>query len=310
MKKEFYPIDLHTHSNWADGSCTPREIAERAKKKGITHIALSDCMNLGGLDEFHNACSKLGIVSIPSIELLTFYDNDEVELLLYGNGIFDNQMKALIGESNHAAEILVLMYIGFLRSKGFSVSEKDIDAYFNLPKKRTKCLYYVNEYLRRKNNIPQNSIGSLIREAKLRHIDRADIYQATLPRVQGVLRTAKKLNIISCYTYPGVAALRRSRFRNTDYKTELGLILQESLLLKSMGLDGIEARYPDHTADTEHILLEHAQNNDLLIIGGSGFHGDGEGEHKPGLSLGCKGMNQAEYDVFTKSYINYACLHY
>lgn len=300
MEKEFYSIDLHTHSNWADGSCTPSEIAERAKKKGITHIALSDCMNLGGIDEFRNACSKLGIVSIPAIELLTFYDTDEVELLLYGNGIFDDQMKVLIDESNHAAEILVLMYIGFLRSNGFVVSDKDIDAYFNLPKRRTKCLYYVNEYLRRKNNIPQNVIGSFIREARLRHIDRADIYQATLPRVQDALHIAKKLNVISCYTYPGVAALRRSRFRNTDYATEIDLILRESLQLKSIGLDGIEARYPEHTHDTESELLAHAEKNNLLIIGGSGFHGDGEGEHKPGLFLGCKGINQSEYDSFEK----------
>lgn len=300
MEKELYPIDLHTHSNWADGSCAPDEIAKRAKKKGITHIALTDCMNLGGLDEFRTACSKLGIVSIPAIELLTFYDTDEVELLLYGNGIFDDQMKVLIDESNHAAELLVLMYIGFLRSNGFIVSEKDIDAYFNLPKKRTRCLYYVNEYLRRKYTIPQNVIGSLIREARLRHIDRADIYGATLPHVQDALCIAKKLNVISCYAYPGVAALRRSRFRNTDYITEVDLILRESLLLKSMGLDGIQARYPEHTTDTEGVLLAHAEKNNLLVIGGSGFHGDGEGEHKPGLSLGCKGMNQSEYDAFEK----------
>ncbi len=300
MEKEFYPIDLHTHSNWTDGSCSPSEIAERAKRKGITHIALSDCMNLGGFDKFQEACLKLEIVSIPAIEILTFYDTDEVELLLYGNGIFDNQMKILIDESNHAAEVLVCMYMGFLRSNGFIVSEKDIDTYFNLPKKRTKCLYYVNEYLRRKNNIPQSVIGSFIREARLRHIDRADIYQTTLPRVQDVLHIAKKLNVISCYTYPGVAALRRSRFRKTDYITEVDLILRESLLLKSMGLDGIEARYPEHITDTEDVFLAHAQKNNLLIIGGSGFHGDGEGEHKPGLSLGCKGMNQSEFDTFEK----------
>ena len=44
-------IDLHTHSTASDGSFSPREVVELAKKQGLKALALTDHDTLSGLFE-------------------------------------------------------------------------------------------------------------------------------------------------------------------------------------------------------------------------------------------------------------------
>ena len=36
------PMDLHTHSNMSDGTCTPSLLVEKAKAAGLGILALTD----------------------------------------------------------------------------------------------------------------------------------------------------------------------------------------------------------------------------------------------------------------------------
>jgi predicted metal-dependent phosphoesterase TrpH len=60
---------------------------------------------------------------------------------------------------------------------------------------------------------------------------------------------------------------------------ELDILLEE---LKKSGLMGIEAYYVDNTHEQTEELLELACKHDLLVTGGSDFHG----EFKPDIQLG------------------------
>ena len=51
--------------------------------------------------------------------------------------------------------------------------------------------------------------------------------------------------------------------------------------LKDCGLDGIEAIYSTYSAKEERQIRQLAKKYDLLITGGSDFHGD----NKPGLEM-------------------------
>ena len=44
-------IDLHTHSLKSDGSMTPAEVVQEAKRAGLAAIALSDHDTVDGLEE-------------------------------------------------------------------------------------------------------------------------------------------------------------------------------------------------------------------------------------------------------------------
>ena len=44
-------IDLHTHSNFSDGTDTPTELLNKAMAAGLTTIALTDHDTVAGWDE-------------------------------------------------------------------------------------------------------------------------------------------------------------------------------------------------------------------------------------------------------------------
>ena len=64
---------------------------------------------------------------------------------------------------------------------------------------------------------------------------------------------------------------------------------------KELGLDGIEALHSTHTREQEDILINLARDNDLLITGGSDFHG----HVKPDIKLGIgKGNMKIPYSIY------------
>ena len=62
-------IDLHCHSNKSDGSMSPRELVEHAKRSSLSAMALSDHDTTSGLDEAISVANELSIELVPAIEL-------------------------------------------------------------------------------------------------------------------------------------------------------------------------------------------------------------------------------------------------
>ncbi len=300
MSENRYYADLHIHSHWSDGTCSPKEIAQRAAEKNLSYICLTDIMNLDEWIEFSEVCKEYGLKTDPALELQTFYKNDWVGLFLYGKKVFHKSFSPFIEQARRASDVVVLLYAGYLRSQGIIVSKSEIDDFFKTPNERTWSLYHINEYLRRVHHIPPENIGRLIRNAHLRHVDRFDIYREWLPRLEDILNITSKLKILSCYAYPGVTAERRRKMQGTSQSIELQKIINETLALKKIGLNAIEVRYSEHSVEVEKILLKHATTNNFIVIGGSGFHGDQEVEHKPGVTIGIKGITKTEYEMYKR----------
>jgi predicted metal-dependent phosphoesterase TrpH len=64
-----YMIDLHTHSNFSDGSDSPAELAQKAHDLGISAIALTDHDTTLSHEEMQAACDRLGMELIPGFEV-------------------------------------------------------------------------------------------------------------------------------------------------------------------------------------------------------------------------------------------------
>ena len=71
-------IDLHTHSNISDGSCTPKELIDVAIKENIKAIALTDHDNIGGIEEASIAAKEKNIDFLAGIEISSLYKNGRV----------------------------------------------------------------------------------------------------------------------------------------------------------------------------------------------------------------------------------------
>lgn len=62
-------VDLHCHSTFSDGTLTPSELVNTAKKQNLDLLALTDHDTLSGLSEARKAATDQGIIFISGVEL-------------------------------------------------------------------------------------------------------------------------------------------------------------------------------------------------------------------------------------------------
>ncbi|PIE97791.1 MAG: phosphatase [Treponema sp.] len=92
-------IDLHTHSTCSDGTCTPTEVVQQAKKAGVSVLALTDHDTVSGIEEAQKEAKTQGIKFISGIELSIERDFGEFHLLGYGMDIYNKHLTELIAKS-------------------------------------------------------------------------------------------------------------------------------------------------------------------------------------------------------------------
>ncbi|MFB6241059.1 MAG: PHP domain-containing protein, partial [Gemmatimonadota bacterium] len=62
-------MDLHLHSTASDGTETPAEVVERAARRGLEGISLTDHDTIDGLEEAQRAAEEHGLRFLPGPEL-------------------------------------------------------------------------------------------------------------------------------------------------------------------------------------------------------------------------------------------------
>ena len=89
-------IDLHTHSTFSDGSCSPTELVQLAKNIGLSAIALTDHNTISGLEEFEKAGKKYDIETISSIEISTETNDEDFHII----ALFEGKKKTSLFQSD------------------------------------------------------------------------------------------------------------------------------------------------------------------------------------------------------------------
>ena len=70
-------VDLHTHSTFSDGTCSPSELVNKTVSCGLQAIALTDHDTVEGIPDFLEAAKDMAIEAIPGTELsVGFRDRD------------------------------------------------------------------------------------------------------------------------------------------------------------------------------------------------------------------------------------------
>lgn len=62
-------IDLHSHSNRSDGALTPAALMERAARRGVRALALTDHDTVDGLSEAGVEADRHGLLLVPGVEV-------------------------------------------------------------------------------------------------------------------------------------------------------------------------------------------------------------------------------------------------
>ncbi len=70
-------IDFHVHSSYSDGSENIPSLMKGAKARGVVALALTDHHNANGTQEFMAACKEAGIIGLEGVEIyLRFPETD------------------------------------------------------------------------------------------------------------------------------------------------------------------------------------------------------------------------------------------
>lgn len=259
-------VDLHVHSTKSDGSMTPTELVELAVQKRLSAFALTDHDTVEGLDEAMEAAArynaslsedsdgKIPLEVIPGIEFATEYRGKDIHILGLYIDYHSSVFKQKIQEFVNSRILRNQKMCQSLASDGIDITyEKLIEEFPESVITRSHYASYLlnHGYVKSRQEAFERYVG--------------DHTKHFMPREK--ITPAQAVALIN--EVHGFAILAHPplyHMRDEDLET---LVAQ----LKEAGLGGIEAVYSTYNLGEERQMRQLAAKYDLLISGGSDFHG-------------------------------------
>ena len=256
-------IDLHVHSNISDGTFTPTQLVHYGIEKKLSALALTDHDSMDGLEEAIAASKGTSIQIIEGIELSTAYRGKDIHIL----GLFvnpnDKVFHKKIVDFQNARLIRNEKMTENLRNAGFDISVgKMTEAFGESQLTRAHFARYLFDHGYVKN----------MKEAFKKYLNDDSPYFVPREKITPVQAVTL---LLDNKAIPILAHPLLYHFTNQELET----LVKE---LKEAGLVGLEAVYSENSIADEGNMKRLAKKYDLLISGGSDFHGS----NKPHLDLG------------------------
>ncbi|MCI9081847.1 MAG: PHP domain-containing protein [Lachnospiraceae bacterium] len=279
-------IDLHTHSTCSDGTLTPEELMFHAKETGLSAIALTDHDSISGIGQARPLARSLGLELVPGIELSTNYEDQEVHILGYYVDETNQKFLEKLKEFIDGRDKRNLKMIQLLQEEGFQISLKALyEEYPNSVITRAHFARYLVEhgFVKDRKTVFSKYLG--------------DGCRCYVPREKITPFEAIKLiqmgGGLAFFAHPVLCHMNHERLRAFTRQ------------LKDAGLTGLEAVYSMNTPGDEKNMLKLALELDLLISGGSDFHGG----NKPHIHLGTgKGNLTIPYGILAQIKSHYSAV--
>lgn len=257
-------IDLHIHSTASDGSLSPLEIIEKAKNAGLQAIAITDHDTIEGSAEALHFPQTSALEILSGIEISADYLSGSMHILGYLIRLDDLSLKQTLKGLQQARAKRNLKIIEKLQELGIDIGHKEVSkvsggGQIGRP--------HIAQVLVHKGAVPsiEEAFHKLLKKGGPAYVPRYRLSPAEA--IQMILQAG------------GVPVLAHPFTLDAKNEAELEGILLD---LKQAGLKGVEAYYPDNgpgrTAQYERLARRH----DLLVTGGTDFHGAA----KPGVHLG------------------------
>ncbi len=268
--------DLHTHSIFSDGSCTPAEIVEGAMRAGLSAVALTDHNTVDGLPDFLRAAEGKDIEIVLGNEFSADYNGTELHIL----GLFI--------KPEHFGAVSELMRDGARHKE-----ESNVNLINALARDG-----YVLDYDAIKKSTPHGRINrahiavALTEKGYVESV--ADAFATLLAKGAGYYKEPKRptaKQIIEFIESIGAVSVLAHPFLQLS-ELELRAFLGEA---KGCGLVGMECYYSAYDEETIQKSLQIAEEFGIVAAGGSDFHG----ECKPDIGIGCgRGNLEIPYECY------------
>ena len=269
-------IDLHVHSDCSDGTCSPEELVELAKQKGLSAFALTDHDTTEGVARARHAAEGTGVCVIPGIEFSTSYEKRDVHVLGLGIDPEDEYFQENLDRFRNSRDRRNEEMIRKMQEHGISITQEEVEKLFpDAVITRAQFARFLVE---------KKFVGST-NEAFDRYLgDRACCF---VPREKvtpfQAVRLIKENGGYAVLAHPLIYGFSKGKLEE---------LVRE---MKKAGADGIEAIYSQNRWNDEGEMRALAKRHGLKITGGSDFHGS----NKPGIEMGTgKGNLRIPYELW------------
>ena len=262
-------IDLHLHSTCSDGALSPAEVVRRSVAAGLKAIALTDHDNTDGIDALRTAGAEQGLEILSGVELSVVWRHwQDIHLLGYG---FDHRHSALVAALTE--------FQLFRQYRNQQIVERVND---KLAEENQPPLDF--------NRVLELAGGTIGRPHIAMALHEAGIVKSTEEAFQRYLiacnvpkrffQVSEAIDLI--HAAGGVAVLAHPPFITRE-REEFRALLDE---LVALGLDGVEVYNSGASRSGSDWYLTEARRRDLIVTGGSDFHGLPGEKHEIGRGGG------------------------
>jgi predicted metal-dependent phosphoesterase TrpH len=244
-------VDLHVHTTHSDGTYTPAQVIDLARRAGLAAVAVTDHDTLGGVTAAREAADGLSLEVVSGVEITSEHRRRELHLLGYFVALDHAGLTAALADiRRHRVERFREM-IERLRGCGVSLAEGE------------QCVQGSPEALGRRHLAEM-----LVRARRVATVREA--FQRYLGDRGGVAVPKKRLPIAEALALVrdagGVAAWAHPPYDCT---------LESLIELRDLGLGAVEVEYPDVRRSRVLELRGWAERLGLAATGGSDCHGPG-----------------------------------
>lgn len=259
-------IDLHTHSNCSDGTYSVKELMDYAHEKDLAAIALTDHDTVDGLDEASSYVKENypDMEFVPGIEFSTVEEGKDVHIVGLYIDHHNEEFKKKLGKFIDSRTVRNKKMCRKLSEEaGIPISYEELTGSFPgavLTRAHYAKFMVDRGYAKSRNEVFDKYIGDNCPY----YVEREKI--SPEEAISYVLEAG------------GVPVLAHPILYHLSDRKLDALVAR----LKNAGLKGIEAIYSTYSPSEERQIKELAAKYDLLISGGSDFHG----ANKPKIDLG------------------------
>lgn len=256
-------IDLHVHTNASDGQYDVERIIEMASEKGIDTISIVDHDTVKAVEKAIKLGKERGINVIPGIEVSASYIHT-MHILGYYIDIHNTQFLQKLQSLEDSRDARNRRYIEQFHKMGIDITMEDVrrtakGTVIGKPHFARALAQkgYINDYL--------EAFSKFFSLEEFEAIKREGL------QPQEVIKL-----ILDAGGIPVLAHPKSLRLEGQELERKI-------LELKSYGLQGIECYYSYNTEEQVRNSLEIARRNNMLITGGTDYHGEA---NDPELQMG------------------------
>ncbi|MBU3981485.1 MAG: PHP domain-containing protein [Proteobacteria bacterium] len=266
-------IDLHIHSNASDGTLSPSEILALAQNLNLAAIAITDHDTVNGSKEALSIGIPTSLKFLTGVEISaspppSFPYSGSFHILGYSINIDDPLLNKTLAVLQEARKNRNPGIIDRLNSLGIDLSMSELlsevgDAQLGRP--------HIARLMVKKGYVESISeaFDKYLGKGRPAYLDK---YRIDCSRAIEVILGAGGIPVIA---HPFLLNPR-----------DVADIEDLIIVLKKMGLKGIEVYYPEHSPHVISQLADIANRHELLMTGGTDFHGSLKPEIKMGSGRG------------------------